>query len=111
MEIKNVLFQIGGVTLIAGALAKFFLPVYGAYIYAAGAILFAIMQFICRPRGGSATLRRLVFQQQIGGICIVAAAALMFTHVRNEWIVAMFLGAIFELYTAFRIPQELEKQR
>ncbi len=111
MKLKNLLFQIGGIALIAGALAKFFLPVYGAYIYTVGAVLFAVMQFICRPRGGNATLRRLVFQQQLGGVCIIAAAVLMFTHVRNEWIVAMFLGAVFELYTAFRIPQELEKQR
>ncbi len=111
MKLKDILYRIGGITLIAGALAKFFLPVYGAYIYTIGAILFAVMQFICRPRGGSVVLRRLVFQQQIGGICIITAAALMFTHTRNEWIVAMTIGALFELFTAFRIPQELEKQR
>lgn len=111
MKIKDLLYKIGGIALIVGALAKFFVPAYGAYLYAVGAILFATMQFICRPQGGSVVLRRLVFQQQIGGICIVAAAALMFTHVRNEWIVAMFIGALFELYTAFRIPQELEKQK
>lgn len=111
MELKNQLYRIGGVALIAGALAKFFFPAYGAYLYAAGAILFAVMQFLCRPRGGNSTLRRLVFQQQLGGIAIVAAAVLMFTHIRNEWIVAMFIGALFELYTAFRIPQELEKQK
>ena len=109
MKLKNLLFQIGGIMLIIGAVAKFFIPDYGSYIYSIGAVLFAVMQFICRPRGGSVVLRRLVAQQQIGGICIIAAAVLMFTHVRNEWIVAMSIGALFELYTAFRIPQEFEK--
>lgn len=34
----------------------------------------------------------------------------MFTMKRNEWIVCLSIAAVLELYTAFRIPQELEKE-
>jgi hypothetical protein len=33
----------------------------------------------------------------------------MFTHIRNEWMIAMTIGALLELYTAYRIPAEMEK--
>jgi hypothetical protein len=36
---------------------------------------------------------------------------LMFTMKRNEWIVCLSIAAVLELYTAFRIPQELEKEK
>lgn len=35
----------------------------------------------------------------------------MFTMKRNEWIVCLSIAAVLELYTAFRIPQELEKEK
>ena len=111
MKIVNTLYKLGALLLLVGAVAKIVFPIYAAYIYTVGALLFAVMQFLARPQGGNFVLRRLVFQQQIGGIALVAAGVLMFTHVRNEWIVAMLIGALFELYTAYRIPQEVEKNK
>lgn len=110
MRVVNVLSIIGAVVLFSGALMKMFLPFYASYVYIAGALLFAVMQFMGRCRSHDFVVRRLVFQQQIGGICLVAAGVLMFTHVHNEWIVAMFVGALLELYTAYRIPQEIDKK-
>ena len=49
--------------------------------------------------------------------CHAGACALMLTGVlmlackHNEWILCLLVGCIFELYTAFRIPQELEKEQ
>lgn len=111
MKMINILYKVGAVVLLLGAALKMAFPQEAAYIYTAGALLFAVAQFFARPRSRSFVLRRLVFQQQIGAICLVAAGVLMFTHVRNEWIVAMFIGALFELYTSFRIPQEIEKEK
>ena len=68
------------------------------------------MQFLLRPRNCSVTLRRLVMQQQLAGVLFVAAGVLMFTHTRNEWMVLLTCGALVELYTAYRIPQEMDKQ-
>jgi hypothetical protein len=47
--------------------------------------------------------------QTIGSLALIAAGVLMFTHHRNEWIVAMTVGALLQLYTSFRIPAEMEK--
>lgn len=111
MKIIDTLYRLGAITLLIGAVMKLTFPIYAQYIYTIGAILFAVMQFIGRHKEGNFVLRRLVFQQQIGGICLVASGVLMFTHIRNEWIVAMFIGALFQLYTAYRIPQEIEKSK
>ena len=109
MKITDTLYRIGAIVLLIGAALKIARPLHASYIYITGAVLFAVMQFIGRERGGNIALRRLVFQQQFGGIALIAAGVLMFTHIRNEWIVALFIGALFELYTAYRIPQEKGK--
>ena len=35
----------------------------------------------------------------------------MFTMKRNDWIVGLSIAAVLALYQAFRIPQELEKEK
>ena len=109
MKTIKILYHRAAISVVIGAASRLLLPELYAYIYAAGAVIFAVTQFICRERGGNIALRRLVFQQQLGGIALIAAGVLMFTHICNEWIVALFIGALFELYTAFRIPQEKGK--
>lgn len=110
MKAMKFFYCLGAVMLLFGAVARMFLPEYYAYIYMSGAVLFALMQFLLRPRNCSVTLRRLVFQQQLAGLLFIAAGVLMFTHVRNEWMVLLTCGALVELYTAYRIPQELDKK-
>lgn len=99
----------GAVMLLAGAVLKMSLSNEASYIYTAGALLFAVMQFLGRVKGGSFVVRRLVNMQTMGSFALVAAGVLMFTHHRNEWIVAMTIGALLQLYTSFRIPAEMDK--
>ena len=49
--------------------------------------------------------------QRLGAGDEVFVLVLMFTMKRNEWIVCLSIAAVLELYTAFRIPQELEKEK
>lgn len=109
MKIANILYYVGAMLLFTGLVLRLFLPDHFAYIYCAGAFLFAVMQFVMRPRGKGIALRRLVIQQQLAGVLFIAAGVLMFTHVRNEWLVALTCATLVELYTAYRIPQEIEK--
>lgn len=109
MKIREILFGLGALLLLVGAVLKMSYGDVASYVYTFGATLFAIMQYINRVRGGSFALRRLVTMQMIGSFALVAAGVLMFTHHRNEWMVAMSIGALLELYTAFRIPGEMEK--
>lgn len=109
MKVIDILNKVSWVLLLAGAAGKMFLGEIASYIYLAAALLLVVTQFLNRARGGGFVLRRLVVQQTIGGLALVGAGVLMFTHPRNEWIVAMLVGALLELYTAYRIPQEIEK--
>ena len=110
MKIIRTLYTIGAILLLFGAASRLFLQDVYSYIYTSGAAIFAVTQFLLRPKNCPTTLRRLVIQQQLAGILFVAAGVLMFTHTHNEWIVVLTCGALTELYTAFRIPQEQEKE-
>lgn len=110
MKAIKILYYVGAAALLFGAVARMFLPEYYAYVYISGAVMFALMQFLMRPRNSSVTVRRLVVQQQLAGLFFIAAGVLMFTHTHNEWMVVLTCGALIELYTAYRIPQELDKQ-
>ena len=109
MKVYETLAISGAILLLAGAVLKMSWSDTASYIYTFGATLFAVMQYLNRVRGGSFALRRLVTMQTIGSLALVTAGVLMFTHVRNEWMVAMTIGALLELYTAFRIPAEMKK--
>ncbi|MBQ8541978.1 MAG: hypothetical protein IJ436_00700 [Bacteroidaceae bacterium] len=106
----SLLNSLSWVALLCAAVGKVLFPDISAWVFVVSAVLQAATQFLLRVRGGDYVIKRLVVQQQIGALVLVAAGVLMFTHTRNEWIVAMFIGALLQLYTAFRIPREVEKQ-
>ena len=62
-------------------------------------------------KGKSKTLKRLRIQQIFGALALILTGAFMFTTRGNEWIACLTIAAILELYTAFRIPQEEEKEK
>lgn len=109
MRIREILAMLGAILLLVGAVLKMSFGEAASYIYTSGALLFAVMQYLGRVRGGNFALRRLVTMQTIGSFVLIVAGVLMFTHHRNEWIVAMTIGALLELYTVFRIPHEMNK--
>lgn len=91
---------------------------WGVVIYCVGAILFASMQLLARYEGTSIVLRRLRRQQVLGSLLLVLSGAAMFANIHgipylrhNEWLAILAIAAMLELYTAFRIPQELKKEK
>ena len=79
------------------------------YLYLVGAILFGTMQTLDRTGAQGPVLKRLRFQQAIASLLFVATGVLMLVTHHNEWIVCLMVAVVFELYTAFRIPQECRK--
>ena len=76
-----------------------------------GAVLFAWVQVVySRYEGKNLIVRRLRRQQIIGAMLLVFAGVLMFVSKRNEWIVCLTIAAVLQLYTAYRIPAEQEKE-
>lgn len=46
----------------------------------------------------------------IGAAVLVLTGVIMILWHHNEWIAGLTIAAVLELYTAFRIPQEEEKE-
>lgn len=102
---------IGAVVLLVGAMLQITRWEFSPYLYTLGAILFAYVQVIDGYYGKNLIVRRLRRQQILGSVLLLMAGALMFLTQHNEWILCLTIAAILELYTAFRIPAELEKEK
>ena len=104
-----LLNYVGALALLAGLVLRMFLPAYFAVVYICGAVLFAVTQFLLRPRYNGLVMRRLVAQQQLAGMLLIGAGVLMFTHYSNEWILILLCATIIEVYTVFRLSHEEKK--
>lgn len=107
----------GGMLVVIGAALYMLLPVVAFVAFAVGAVTFSYMQLLQSYDGRSFVIRRLRRQQLMGAVAILVAACLMAMQtfrlglaMRNEWVVALTIGCVLELYTAFRLPPELEKE-
>ena len=115
--LQNGVMMVGGVLVIVGAAMYMFLPVVAFVLFAVGSLAFTYMQVLQRYDGRNFIIRRLRRQQLLGAVAILIAACLMAMQtfrfgfaLRNEWVVALTIGCVLELYTAFRLPSELAKE-
>lgn len=114
---QNLAFMSGAVILLTGAFSYWFLGRTAAYIYIAGVLLFVFMQVQQRYMGKNPTIRRLRKIQLYGAASLVITGILLLVnntyymgiYFRNEWMVTFAIGSFMELYTSFRMPDELEK--
>ncbi len=102
---------VGAVLLLAGAILNITKLGLAPYLYLCGAILFSYVQVMCGYEGSNIVIKRLRRQQIIGAILLVVTGVMMILWHRNEWIACLTIAAVLELYTAFRIPQEEEKEQ
>ena len=102
---------VGAVLTLVGAMLQVTRWEFSPYIYILGAVLFAYAQVMCRYEGKNLIIRRLRRQQILASVLFVFTGVLMFVTKHNEWILCLTIAAVLELYTAFRIPSELEKEK
>ena len=107
----NVIQMVGAVLLLVGAALQITRWELSPYIYTIGSIMFAYVQVMNRYEGRNLIIRRLRRQQILGSVLLVFAGVLMFVTKHNEWVLCLTVAAILQLYTAFRIPNELEKEK
>ena len=111
-KIYSYIQMIGALLVLVGAMLQITRWELSPYIYTVGAVLFAYVQVMMgRYEGKNLIIRRLRRQQIIGAALLVFAGVLMFTSKRNEWIVCLTIAAVLQLYTAYRIPSEMEKEK
>lgn len=120
--LQNILFQVGGLLLVAGAVMPIIPAVssHATTVFTIGALMFGSMQLLQRYDGPSIVVRRLRRQQIMGAFLLMITAALMIMKqyrvgpiaIRgDEWKITLIVAVVLELYTAFRLPAELEKER
>ena len=101
----------GAVLTLVGAALQITRWEFSPYIYIVGTVLFAYTQVMDGYDGKNLIVRRLRRQQILGAVLLVFAGVLMFVTHNNEWILCLTVAAILELYTAYRIPSELQKEK
>ena len=107
----TVVQVVGAVLLLVGAMLQITRWELSPYIYKVGAVMFAYVQVMSRYEGQNLIVRRLRRQQVLGAVLLVFAGVLMFVTRHNEWVLCLSAAAVLQLYTAFRIPSELEKEK
>lgn len=109
-KIQQYIYIAGGILLVVGAILYITQWAWAPYIYIVGSFMFGAIQMIDRYTGKNLILKRLRRQQILGAIALMLTGVLMLSCKHNEWILCMLVGCLTELYTAFRIPQEYEKE-
>lgn len=107
----SAIATVGAVALLLGAALQITQLAWVPYLYLIGAIMFAYVQVMSGYEGKNIIIRRLRRQQIIGATLLVVAGVMMILWKRNEWVVCLTIAAVLEMYTAFRIPQEEEKEK
>lgn len=122
---ESFIFLIGAVLMVVGSAANIFLQTWAPYVFAVGAIAFVLMQLKQGYEGTNTTIRRLRRIMIISDLCFLLAAVLMFanqnnflglqwtyyvSYVHNNWVVALLIAAILQLYSTHRISRELDKE-
>ena len=117
--LQNAISMIGGVLLIVGALLPLagVMAEYAPYVFTLGALSYGGTQMLRRYEGKNMTIIRLRRQEIIGALLLMVSAILMLVSSfrllplqGGEWKVCLSIAVVFELYTAFRLPQELDKE-
>ena len=112
MKKGHVIIQVAGaVLLLVGAMMQITRWELSPFLYTIGAILFAYTQVMNGYDGKNLIIRRLRRQQILGATLLVFAGVLMFITRHNEWVLCLSAAAVIQLYTAFRIPSEMEKEK
>ena len=118
-KLQNIIYLAGGILLVAGALIYAFpaLTPVSPYVYSVGAVCFAAMQMLSRYDGRNLTIRRLRRQQLLSAVLLLLVAPLMFMNVwhvgplrGDTWLLLLFIAAVYQLYTSFRLASELERE-
>lgn len=107
----SAIATVGAVAILLGAALQITQLAWAPYLYLIGAIMFAYVQVMSGYEGKNIIIRRLRRQQIIGATLLVVAGVMMILWKRNEWVVCLTIAAVLEMYTAFRIPQEEEKEK
>ena len=114
-----MMMSAGMIFVLIGVGCYFFHQWAASVVYGVGVLMFVPMQLMQRYEGSNFILRRLRRMQIISDVLFLLTGMLMYLngkfifnmYIRNEWMLALTVATILQLYTAFRIPVELDKDK
>lgn len=131
---ESVIMVVGAALMaVAAVMFVFAIRKPAAWIMLVGTGAFVAMQMRQTYQGKNITIRRLRSIMTVGNIFFVIAALLMvenayqflrpvflkngvsgdimyFQYIFNNWVIALLVGSLIELYTTHRISSELKKE-
>lgn len=122
---ENIIFLVGAVLMVVGSAACVFAMAWAPYVFAMGALAFVLMQLKQGYEGDSITIRRLRNIVVMSDFFFLLSALLMFAnqdnlfglpfmfyvqYVHNNWVIALLVAAVLQLYSSHRIGRELDKE-
>lgn len=132
-KLQSIVMLLGAVLMVIGAgLYVFGEHTVAPIVFAPGTLAFSLMQYRQKYLGTDLTLRRLRRIMLAGAALFVVSALLMVEnsyqivyplfsktiggwnayvrYVHNNWVVALLVAAILQLYSTHRISAELKKR-
>ncbi len=132
-KLQSIVMLLGAVLMVIGAgLYVFGEHTVAPIVFAPGTLAFSLMQYRQKYLGTDLTLRRLRRIMLVGAALFVLSALLMVEnsyqivyplfsktingwnayvrYVHNNWVVALLVAAILQLYSTHRISAELKKR-
>ncbi len=122
---ESIIFLFGAILMVAGSGARIFALSWSPYVFAMGVIAFVLMQLKQQYEGDNITIRRLRHIVVVSDFFFLISALLMFAdmdnlfglpylfyvqYVHNNWVVALLVAAVLQIYTTHRLGNELEKE-
>lgn len=111
--------------MVVGSAACVFAMTWAPYVFAMGALAFVLMQLKQGYEGDNITIRRLRNIVVMSDFFFLLAALLMFAnqdnlfglpfmfyvqYVHNNWVIALLVAAVLQLYSSHRLGRELDKE-
>ena len=123
---QTVIYAIGGLLMVVGALLAVLRFDIAPLLFIPGVVMFVSMQMLQRYDGENINIKRLRRMMLMSDVLLMVSALLMYAghgnpfqldqityvqYIGNNWVVALLIGAVLQLYATHRIGKELEKER
>ena len=123
-KIENTILLFGAVMMVIGSGANIFAQPWAPYVFGMGTVGYVLMQLKQKYEGSNVAIKRLRRMVIISDVCLLLAAVMMFAnmdnlfrldavtyikYVHNNWVVALLVAAMLQLYTSHRISKEILK--
>lgn len=109
-KIKNIIFQIAAILILAAAIVYYFDSSIAKYIMVAGVAGFGAVTFTSPYPGKSIRGKRLFNIMVFAVILMIVATYLMFVDI-SGWVVVLLISAILTLYSSVVLPQIYKKEQ